>query len=63
MTHVRLRIKATFSFEVVFMHPWPGNWVAIGRSVVYYDRDAHAFSADIKCRHCIFLNLLMTWFQ
>ena len=29
-----------------------GNWVAIGRVVVYYAKKAHAFSAGIKCRHC-----------
>ena len=31
------------------MHPCPGNWVAIGRAVVYYARVAHALSAGIKC--------------
>ena len=35
-----------------FMHPCPGNWVAIGRAVVYCARAAHAFSAEIKCRYC-----------
>ena len=34
------------------MHPYPGNWVAIGRAVVYYAWATHAFSAGIKCRHC-----------
>ena len=34
------------------MHPCQGNWVAIGRTVVYYARAAHAFSAGIKYRHC-----------
>ena len=34
------------------MHPCPGNWVAIGRAVVYYARGDQAFSAGIKCRHC-----------
>ena len=33
------------------MHPCPGNWVAIGRAVVYYAQAAHAFSAGIKCWH------------
>ena len=34
------------------MHPYPGNWVAIGRAVVYHARGDQAFSAGIKCRHC-----------
>ena len=34
------------------MHPYPGNWVAIRRAVVYYAWAAHEFSAGIKCRHC-----------
>ena len=40
------------SFLGSFMHPWLGNWVAIRHKVVYYAWDAHAFSAEIKCRHC-----------
>ena len=35
------------------MHPCPGNWVAVGPTVVYYVRAVHQFSAGIKCRHCI----------
>ena len=35
------------------MHPYPGSWVAIERAVVYYGWAARAFSAGIKCRHCI----------
>ena len=31
-----------------FVHPWSGNWVVIGRAVVYYARAAQAFSAGIK---------------
>ena len=34
------------------MHPYPGNWVAIGYAVVYYAWAARIFSAGIKCRHC-----------
>ena len=34
------------------MHPFIGNWMAIGRAVVYYAQAAHTFSAGIKCRHC-----------
>ena len=33
--------------------PDPGIWVATGRAVVYYPQAAHAFSAGIKCRHCM----------
>ena len=29
----------------------------IGREVVYYGRIAHAFSAGIKCRHCMWLSV------
>ena len=34
------------------MHPCPGNCVAIGYAVVYYDQAARAFTAGIICRHC-----------
>ena len=34
------------------MHPYPGNWVAIGHAVVYYAWAAREISAGIKCRHC-----------
>ena len=37
------------------MHPYPGNWVAIGRAVVYCARSAQALSAGIKCQHCSIL--------
>ena len=33
------------------MHPCLGNWVAIGRVVVYYAQAAHILSAEIKCQH------------
>ena len=32
------------------MHTWPGNRMEIGCTVVYY---TWAFSAGIKCQHCI----------
>ena len=32
------------------MHPCQGNWVAIGRAVVYQARAGHKFSAGIKCQ-------------
>ena len=35
------------------MYQGPGNWVAIRHAVVYNARAAYAFSAGIKCRHCI----------
>ena len=31
----------------------PGNWMAIGRAVVYYARATHVFSAGIKCQSCV----------
>ena len=34
------------------MHLCPGNWVDIGRVLVYYAPAAHSFSAGITCRHC-----------
>ena len=34
------------------MHSFPRNLMAIGRSVVYYARAAHAFSVGNKCWHC-----------
>ena len=33
------------------MPPYLGNWVAIGRAVVWYDRAAHAHSGGFKCWH------------
>ena len=33
------------------MYPCPGNWIAIGRAVVYCARAAQAFRVAIKCRH------------
>ena len=33
------------------MHLCQGNWVVIGRAVVYYARAAHTFNAEIKCPH------------
>ena len=49
--------NAMFSCEArdLWSHPCSGNWVAIGRAVVYYSRAVHAFSAGIKCRHSILL--------
>ena len=45
------------------MHPSPGNCVAIGRSIVYHARAAHAFSAGIKCRHFMNTECTMYAFQ
>ena len=36
------------------MHPYPRNWVEIGRAVVYYAWSDQAFSEGIKCRHCTY---------
>ena len=52
MTHVACESKL-HSFVRLPMHPWPGNWVAIGHVVVNSARTAHANSAEIKCRHCM----------
>ena len=41
------------------MHPYPGNWVAIGRAVVYYAWTAREFSAGIKCQHCSTVELVV----
>ena len=35
------------------MHTCPDNWLAFGPAVVHYAQIARAFSAGIKCRHCI----------
>ena len=35
------------------MHQSPDNWVAIGRAVAFCAWAAHAFSAGIKCWHCM----------
>ena len=58
MTHVpcesKLRLVVRSS-----MHPCRGDWVIIGRVVGHYARAAHAFSAGIKCRHCILTTMLL----
>ena len=45
------------------MHTWPGNWVVISRAVVNYALAAHAFSAEIKCWHCISNNSFLMFLQ
>ena len=52
MTHVTCELKLR-SIVRSSMNPCLGNWVAIGRAVVYYARAANAISAGINCRHCI----------
>ena len=52
MTHVACKSKPC-SVMKSSMHPCPGNWAAIRHAVVYYAKAAHAFSAAIKCRHCM----------
>ena len=50
------------------MHPRPGKLVSTGRAMVYYARSA-AFSAEIKCLHCMatylhrIVVILETWSQ
>ena len=48
VTHVA-NVNQSYVRSVVrsFMHPWPGNWVAIGRVVVYYARAVRTYSAGI----------------
>ena len=53
MAHVAFRSKLC-SVVRSSMPPYLRNWVAIRRVVVYYAWEAHAFSAGIKWRHCIF---------
>ena len=57
MTHVACESKLR-SVVVSFMHLCPGDWVGIGRVVVYYVRSTHAFSAGIKCLHCILVLII-----
>ena len=52
MTHEACKSKLR-SVVRSSMHPYPGNWVAIGRAVVYYALATRAFSAGIRCWHCI----------
>ena len=54
MTHVACESKLR-SVVRSFIHPGLRSWVTIGRAVVYHARAAHAFSAGIKCRHCIYI--------
>ena len=42
----------------VKLHPCQGNWAAIVRAIGYYARAAHAFSAGIKCRYCMYQSQL-----
>ena len=49
MTHVSCESKLHLVVRLIHA---PGNWVAIGCTVVYYDRSAHAFSAGIKNLFC-----------
>ena len=51
MTNVACESKLR-SLVVSSMHPFPGNWVAIGCAVTYNAWATHAFGAGIKCRHC-----------
>ena len=40
------------------MHQCLGNWVAIGRVVLYYVRAVEAISAGIKWLHCMSGNMI-----
>ena len=50
MTHVTCESKPR-SVMRSSMNLCSGNWVAIGRPVVYYAQAANAYSAEIKCHH------------
>ena len=59
MAHVACESKL-LPVVMSFMHPCPGNWVAIGRAVMYYVMDAQIMCTGIKCRHCTWIvNLLL----
>ena len=58
MTHVACESKL-HSVVRSYMHPCPGNWVAIRRAVVFYAWAAHAFSVEIKWLHCTLLPFLL----
>ena len=47
MTHVACELKLR-SVARLYVHPCHGNWVAVGRSVVFYARAAHAISAGLN---------------
>ena len=36
------------------MHHSYGNWVVIGRAVMYYAWASHTFTAEMKCPHCMY---------
>ena len=52
MAHVVSVSKLRWDVMRLSMHPCPGNWMTIGRTVVFYARATHAFSAGIRCLHC-----------
>ena len=52
MTKVACESKLR-SVVMSYMHPCPGNWVTIGRVVVYCVRAARTLNAGIKCRYYI----------
>ena len=62
MTHVACESKLC-SVTRSSLHPCPGNLVAIGRAVVYYAWTAQAFSAGIKCRHCMSKIVVLCYYR
>ena len=54
MTNVHVAYKAKLCSVVgsSMQHLQETGWKLFGRSVVYYARSVHAFSAGNKCRHC-----------
>ena len=57
MTHEASRLMLR-SVLRSFMHPYPGNWMAIGRAVVYYAWATRTFSGGNNCRHCTSLDVV-----
>ena len=58
MTHVVFEAKLRL-FMMSSMYPCPGNWVTIGRAVVYYARTAQALNAGIS--FLSFAKSLLKW--
>ena len=61
-THQWHTLLANQSYIQLWVHPCPGNWVAIRRAVVYYAQAVHAFSAGSVCQHWIMFHLCWSYF-
>ena len=56
-THIACKSKLCSVVRSSIHPPCQGTWVAIGHSVVYFARAAHANFAGIKCQHCMYYPL------